>query len=82
MNLSFGWPLLVAGLLSAVRCATAKKFFKSDFQNTVDAVIREEDRRAEVHVSAVQRWLLVALGLTVAAVGAVLIQRAHDWKPF
>jgi hypothetical protein len=79
---NFGWPLLVAGLLSAFGCATTKKFFKSDFQNTVDTNVSEEDRRAEVQVSIVQRWLLVALGLLVAAAGASLIHRTHNWNPF
>jgi hypothetical protein len=82
MALSFGWPLLVAGLLCAFSCATAKKFFKSDFQNTVDNDVSEEDRRTEVHVSVLQRWLLVALGMILAVAGAFLIQRAHNWKPF
>ena len=82
MNLSFGWPLLIFGVIGAVRNATAKKFFKSDFQNTLDNVISKEDRRTEVDVSTLQRWSLVALCLTLAAVGAFFIQRAHNWKPF
>jgi hypothetical protein len=81
MNLSFGWPLLVGGVIGVVRCATAKKFFKSDFQN-FDGMICDEDRRAEVHVSSLQRWLLVVLCAILAAGGAVLIERAHNWKPF
>lgn len=82
MSLSAGWFLLAGGVLSAFRCATAKKFYKSDFANKVDINIPEEDHQAEVRVDRRGRSLLVALGFVVAAVGALLIQRAHNWIPF
>jgi hypothetical protein len=81
MNLSFGWPLLIFGVIGAFRNATAKRYFRSDFAN-LDGQVTEEDRRTEVHVSTLQRWLLVVLCLIMAVAGAIVIQRAHDWKPF
>jgi hypothetical protein len=75
MNISAGWFLLAGGVVGAIGNATAKRFFKSDFQN-LDGVISEEDRRAVVPVTKIQRLLLVVICVLLAIVGVVLIQLA------
>ena len=79
MGLSFGWLLLLGGALGAVRVLRAKTF---SWANEVDTVVTEEDRKREAPMTPVRRWILVAICLLLAIVGAVLIQRQHNWNPF
>jgi uncharacterized membrane protein YdcZ (DUF606 family) len=61
-----GWFCLVGGVLGAVRVATAKKFFKSDFANS-EGGIDKDDYTTEVAVTPVKRWIIVGICLAVAA---------------
>ena len=81
MNISVGWLFLFGGLLGAYRCATAKKFYKSDFANQ-EGVIAEEDYKTEVPMTQKQRWAFVAICILIAIIGSIFIQRDHSWNPF
>lgn len=73
--------MLVGGLVGAVRCATAKKFFRSDFANS-DGVIDKEGYTAEVMVSSLRRWTYVSLCALVAAIGAIIVHHDQNCNPF
>jgi hypothetical protein len=81
VNLSLGWFCLLGGVLGAFRVATAKKFYKSDFANQ-DGVITEEERKTEVLMTPLIRWLVVAVCILVAVYGGIRIQDDHAWNPF
>ncbi len=78
MGLSLGWLLLLGGVLGAVRVIRAKTF---SWANEVDTVVTEEDRKREAPMTSIRRWVLVTICLLLAVLGAVLIQRGHDWNP-
>lgn len=78
MGLSLGWLLLLGGVLGAVRVLLAKTF---SWANEVDTVVTEEDRKREAPMTPLRRWVLVTICLLLAIVGAVLIQRRHNWNP-
>lgn len=77
MGLSAGWLLLLGGCLGAVRTSTAKTF---SWANDVDIHIANEER--EHPMTRGKRSVLVILCLTAAIIGAVMIQRRHEWNPF
>lgn len=79
MGLSVGWLLLLGGALGVVRVLRAKTF---SWANEVDTVVTEEDRKRETAITPIRRWILVAICLLLAIVGAILIQRQHNWNPF
>jgi hypothetical protein len=79
MGLSLGWLLFLGGALGTVRVLRAKTF---SWANEVDTVVTEEDRKREVPMTPVKRWVLVTICLLLAIIGAVLIQRQHNWNPF
>lgn len=81
MVISSGWFCLVGGVLGAMRVATAKKFFRSDFANS-DGVLNEEDYRTEVRVTSARRWIIVGISALIAVVGVILVQHDHNWNPF
>jgi hypothetical protein len=64
-----------------VRFATGTKFTKSDFDTEKDRMNPLEDHDAEVKISPLARWLLVALLLGFAIFGAIVIQKADNWNP-
>jgi hypothetical protein len=78
MGLSLGWLLLLGGALGSVRVLRAKTF---SWANEVDTVVTEEDRQREAPMTPFKRWVLVAICFLLAIVGAVLIQRQHNWNP-
>jgi hypothetical protein len=73
--------LLLGGIVGGIRVATAKKFFKSDFESS-EYLIPAEDYKTEVHVSSLKRWVIVAICGVVALVGVFLIQHDQNWNPF
>jgi hypothetical protein len=79
MGLSLGWLLLLGGALGTIRILRAKTF---SWMNDVDTVITEEDRKREVPMTPFRRWTLVLICLLLTIVGAILIQRKHNWNPF
>jgi len=79
--ISAGWLCVVGGVWGAIGCATAGKFYKSDFANQ-DGVIPEEDSTTQGAVSPKQRWGLTVLCIAIAIVGLFWIQHDHNWKPF
>ena len=81
MTLSTGWLWLVGGVIGGIRVATAKKFFKSDFENS-DFVIPDEDYKTEVLVSPYKKWAIVAICAAVALIGIFIIQHDQNWNPF
>jgi hypothetical protein len=82
MAVSPGWYALLAGIAGAVRFATGTTFTKSDFDDEKQRMDPLEDHDAEVKVSPLGRWLLVALLLGFAIFGAITIQKADNWNPF
>jgi hypothetical protein len=66
--------------MGAVRNLASKKYYRSDFMNGVDGVIPEEARSTKVRVTKMQRWLLTLCCISLAAVGAGFVQRAHNWN--
>jgi hypothetical protein len=81
VNISLGWFCLLGGALGAFRVATAKKFYKSDFANQ-EGVITEEERKTEVTLTPLMRWMIVAVCIAVAIYGGIRIQDDHAWNPF
>jgi hypothetical protein len=81
MNLTVGWFCLVGGAVGAIRIATAKRFYRSDFANQ-DGVITEADRETEFSMTPLRRWFLVGICILIAVFGLFLIQRDHGWNPF
>jgi hypothetical protein len=79
MGLPLGWLLLLGGVLGAGRVLRAKTF---SWANDVDGNVTEEDRKREAPMTPFKRWVLVAICLLLVIVGAVLIQRQHNWNPF
>ena len=82
MVVSPGWYALAAGIAGAVRFATGTKFTKSDFDDEKQRMNPLEDHDAEVKISPLGRWLLVALLLAFAIFGAITIQKSDNWNPF
>ena len=81
VTLSSGWFFLIGGATGAVRVAIAKRFFESDFTIS-EYVITDEQRKAAVHITPVQRWLIVLACVGVAIIGCFLIQHDANWNPF
>ena len=81
VTLSSGWFFLIGGATGAVRVAIAKRFFESDFANS-EGVITDEQRKTPVHITPVQRWLIVLACIGVAIIGCFLIQHDGNWNPF
>jgi hypothetical protein len=81
MSFSMGWLCLFGGVVGALRVSTAKKFYKSDFENS-DGIIAEEDYRTEVPITPLKRWIFVGICLLVASIGAFKIQQDRNWNPF
>lgn len=81
MNITPGWFLLVGGVVGAVRMIFARKFFQSDFAN-LDGVITEKQYKTEIHVTSRRRFLITFGCMFLAAIGAYLIERRHNWNPF
>jgi hypothetical protein len=75
------WFFLIRGATGAVRVAIAKRFFEPDFTISV-YVITDEQRKAAVHITPVQRWLIVLACIGVAIIGCFLIQHDANWNPF
>jgi 4-hydroxybenzoate polyprenyltransferase len=82
MVVSPGWYALVGGFAGAVKFATGTKFTNRDFDTDKDRMNPLEDHDAEVKVSPLARWLLVALCVATAIFGAIKIQQADNWNPF
>lgn len=80
MALSFGWIILAAGFVGAVRNATAKKYHESDFKSEFWAT--DEERRTEVPVSRLQQSLWTGVCLLIAIIGCSIITRDDNWNPF
>ena len=66
--------------MGAVRVATAKKLYRSDFANQ-EGVITEEDYETEVPITQRKRTAIVAACILIAIFGIYLIQRDHNWNP-
>jgi hypothetical protein len=81
MFISIGWFCFIGGVLGAIRVASAKKFYKSDFANS-DGVIADDDYKTEVLISPMKRWLIVGICVVVAIIGAWKIHTDHAWNPF
>jgi hypothetical protein len=81
MNVTGGWFLFVGGVIGAVRILLARKFHQSDFAN-LDGVITEKQHKTEIRVTLVQRVLLIIGCILLAAIGAYLIEKNHNWNPF
>jgi len=80
MHISAGWLWLLGGVLGALRNATAKRYYKSDFNG--EFLSTEEDRKTEVPMTPMKRWAIVAACVVIALVGIWLIQRDGNWNPF
>jgi hypothetical protein len=80
MSFSTGWLWLLGGAFGAFRNATAKKFYKSDFNG--EFLGTEEDRKTEVPMTPLKRWGIVAACIVIAIIGIWLIQRDGNWNPF
>jgi|ERR1700722_13420009 hypothetical protein len=81
VTLSSGWVFLIGGATGAVRVAIAKRFFEFDLANS-EGVIIDEQRKTPVHITPVQRWLIVLAYIGVAIIGCFLIQHDGNWNPF
>ncbi len=81
MFISVGWYCLVGGIWGSIKVATAKRFFKSDFASQ-EGVITEEDRRIEVTMTPMKRWLIVVTCAALAIFGVLWIQHDSNWNPF
>jgi hypothetical protein len=81
VDISLGWFCLLGGVIGALRVATARKFYKSDFANQ-EGIITEEERKTEVTLTPLLRWMIVAACIALAIVGGIRIQNDHGWNPF
>ncbi len=81
VNLSLGWFCFLGGIIGAFRVATARKLYKSDFANQ-DGVITAEERKTEVPMTLLMRWVLVAACILIAVYGGMRIKDDHAWNPF
>jgi hypothetical protein len=81
MFISVGWYCLAGGIWGAIKVAIAKRFFKADFAN-LEGVITEEDRRTEVTITPMKRWLIVVICAALAILGVLWIQHDNNWNPF
>ena len=77
----FNWACLIGGTIGAVRIATAKQFYKSDFTNQ-DGVITDEDRKTLVRMTPLRRWVLVAICVLIAILGQCKSMEIMDGTPF
>jgi hypothetical protein len=81
MFISVGWYCFVGGTWGAIKVATAKRFFKSDFASQ-EGVITEEDHGKEVTITPMKRGLIVVTCSALAIVGVLWIQHDNNWNPF
>ncbi len=78
LPISAGWVFFIGGVLGIVTVLRAKNFSwkNSEFLTT------EEDRKQEVPMTPLRRWILVGICVLISAYGAVQLQRDHAWNPF
>lgn len=81
MFISVGWYCAIGGVWGAIKIATAKKLFKSDFANQ-EGVIKAEDYATEVPMTPLRRWTIVGVCIIIAIVGLFMIEHDHNWNPF
>ena len=78
LPISANWVFFLGGILGIVSVLCAKNFSwsNSEFLTT------EEDRKQEVPMTPLRRWILVGVCLLITAYGAIQLQRDHAWNPF
>jgi hypothetical protein len=76
--ISAAWVFLLGGILGVISVLLAKNFSWSNSE----FLANEEDRKQEVPMTPLRRWILVGICISVSAYGAVQLQRDHAWNPF
>jgi len=78
LPISAGWVFFLGGILGIVSVLRAKTFSwsNSEFLTT------EEDRKQEVPMTPLKRWILVGVCILIGAYGAIQLKRDHAWNPF
>jgi hypothetical protein len=77
MIISFGWWLMVGGVLGAIRVLRARTF---SWRNEVDCVVTDQDRAANGSMTPVRRWILVGICVVIIVTGVVVVQMQHNWN--
>jgi hypothetical protein len=72
-----GWVFLIGGIAGVVRVWTAQTFSWADPEFS-----SEEDRRREVPMTPLRRWILIAVCIGFTGFGVTRIQLDHDWNLF
>lgn len=75
---SAGWILLIGGLVGFIAVLRAKSF---SWKN-MEFLTSEEDRKKEVPMTPLRRWLLIIICILIASYGAIQIERDRGWNPF
>ena len=78
LPISIGWIYLVGGVVGLLTVLLAKSFSWKNYE----FLTSEEDKRREVLMTPLRRWILAGICSGFVIYGATQVQRDHDWKPF
>jgi hypothetical protein len=78
LPISAGWVFLIGGIAGIVTVIRAKTFSWKNYE----FLTSEEDRKQEVPMTMVRRWILIAICVGLAAYGGARVQQDRDWNPF
>jgi hypothetical protein len=69
---------LLGGISGVVTVIRAKTFSWKNYE----FLTSEEDRKQEIPMTMVRRWILIAICVALAVYGATRVQQDRDWNPF
>jgi hypothetical protein len=78
LQISGNWLFFIGGVVGIVSVLRAKTFSWSNSE----FLATEEDRKQEVPMTPLRRWILVGICVLISAYGAIQLQRDHAWNPF
>ncbi len=78
LPISAGWVFFLGGIVGIISGLCAKRF---SWSNT-EFLRTEEDRKEEVPMTPLRRWILVGVCALISVYGAIELQRVHGWNPF